>query len=511
MHNHSPLNIYFTSIYKGEFFVEQSFEIYEHMKARTNGEIYFGIVGPVRTGKSTFIKRFMDLFVLPNIENETDRKQALDEMPQSAGGTTVMTTEPKFIPKEAVTIHINEDVSFKVRLVDCVGFMVDGATGHLENEKERNVKTPWFDYDIPFSKAAEIGTQKVIHDHSTVGIVVTTDGSFGSIKREDYEAAEEKTIAELKALHKPFIVILNSLYPYSKETRELEQRLNEKYQVKVISMNCDQLRKEDISRMMEGLLLEFPLLEIQFQLPKWVEMMEENHPLKEAMVRVGMEMVHSMNMMRDVYDYDYGEKEYIQQIKLDHIDLSTGTAYIIIKLDDKYYYELLSQMLDMKIESEFDFIRLLKNLAKNRGEYDKVSDALCDVQIKGYGTVAPTKEQITLDKPEIIRHGNKFGVKIKAVAPSIHFIKANVTTEIAPIVGSEEQAKDLISYMEADSKDNPEAIWDVNIFGKTIEQLVEEGIRTKTSKMKEESQLKLQDTMEKIVYEGNGGLICIII
>lgn len=325
MHNHSPLNIYFTSIYKGEFFVEQSFEIYEHMKARTNGEIYFGIVGPVRTGKSTFIKRFMDLFVLPNIENETDRKQALDEMPQSAGGTTVMTTEPKFIPKEAVTIHINEDVSFKVRLVDCVGFMVDGATGHLENEKERNVKTPWFDYDIPFSKAAEIGTQKVIHDHSTVGIVVTTDGSFGSIKREDYEAAEEKTIAELKALHKPFIVILNSLYPYSKETRELEQRLNEKYQVKVISMNCDQLRKEDISRMMEGLLLEFPLLEIQFQLPKWVEMMEENHPLKEAMVRVGMEMVHSMNMMRDVYDYDYGEQEYIQQIKLDHIDLSTGT------------------------------------------------------------------------------------------------------------------------------------------------------------------------------------------
>ena len=276
-------------------------------------------------------------------------------------------------------------------------------------------------------------------------------------------------------------------------------------------MNCDQLRKEDISRMMEGLLLEFPLLEIQFQLPKWVEMMEENHPLKEAMVRVGMEMVHSMNMMRDVYDYDYGEKEYIQQIKLDHIDLSTGTAYIIIKLDDKYYYELLSQMLDMKIESEFDFIRLLKNLAKNRGEYDKVSDALCDVQIKGYGTVAPTKEQITLDKPEIIRHGNKFGVKIKAVAPSIHFIKANVTTEIAPIVGSEEQAKDLISYMEADSKDNPEAIWDVNIFGKTIEQLVEEGIRTKTSKMKEESQLKLQDTMEKIVNEGNGGLICIII
>ena len=317
-------------------------------------------------------------------------------------------------------------------------------------------------------------------------------------------------IAELKALHKPFIVILNSLYPYSKETRELEQRLNEKYQVKVISMNCDQLRKEDISRMMEGLLLEFPLLEIQFQLPKWVEMMEENHPLKEAMVRVGMEMVHSMNMMRDVYDYDYGEKEYIQQIKLDHIDLSTGTAYIIIKLDDKYYYELLSQMLDMKIESEFDFIRLLKNLAKNRGEYDKVSDALCDVQIKGYGTVAPTKEQITLDKPEIIRHGNKFGVKIKAVAPSIHFIKANVTTEIAPIVGSEEQARDLIQYINSSSKEE-EGIWDINIFGKSVEQLVAEGIQSKLSQIGEESQVKLQDTMQKIVNDSTGGMICIII
>lgn len=306
-------------------------------------------------------------------------------------------------------------------------------------------------------------------------------------------------------------MILNSLHPYSKETKELEQQLHEKYQVKVISMNCDQLRKEDIYRMMEGLLLEFPLMEIQFQLPKWVEMIEESHPLKEALIQVGMEMIHSFNMMRDVYEYDYAEKEYIQQMKLDHIDLSNGTAYVVIKLDDKYYYELLSQMLDLKIESEFDFIHLLKNLAKNRSEYEKVSGALCDVQIKGYGTVTPTKDQITLEQPEIIRHGNKFGVKIKAVAPSIHFIKANVTTEIAPIVGSEEQAKDLISYMEADSKENPEAIWGVNIFGKTIEQLVEEGIRNKTSKMKEESQVKLQDTMEKIVNEGNGGLICIII
>lgn len=491
--------------------MEHSFEVYEHMKVRTNGEIYFGVVGPVRTGKSTFIKRFMDLFVLPNIENEIDRKQALDEMPQSAGGTTVMTTEPKFVPKEAVTIHIKDDISFKVRLVDCVGFMVNGATGHIENEQERNVKTPWFDYDIPFSKAAEIGTKKVIHDHSTVGIVVTSDGSIGTIKREDYEPAEEKTINELKDLHKPFIVILNSIYPYSKETKELEQQLTEKYKVKVIAMNCDQLRKEDIYRIMEGLLLEFPLLEIQFQIPKWTEMMEESHPLKEAMIQVGMEMIHSLSMMRDLYEYDYMSKDYIQQIKLDHIDLSTGTAYVNIRLDEKYYYELLSQMLDMKIESEFDFIQLLKNLAQNRNEYNKVSEALYDVQMKGYGTVTPTKDQISLEKPEIIRHGNKFGVKIKATAPSIHFIKANVTTEIAPIVGSEEQAKDLISYMEADAKINPEAIWGVNIFGKTIEQLVEEGIKNKTSKMKEESQIKLQDTMEKIVNEGNGGLICIII
>ncbi|MGN0436689.1 MAG: stage IV sporulation protein A [Wujia sp.] len=485
-------------------------DIYKDIETRTNGEIYIGVVGPVRTGKSTFIKRFMELLVLPAIKDDYSKARALDELPQSAAGRTVMTTEPKFIPKEATTVVLPEGASFKVRMIDCVGYMVNGAEGHEEDGKERLVKTPWYDYDIPFTKAASIGTKKVIYDHSTVGIVITCDGTVTDIDRDAYIEPELKTIEELKSIGKPFVILLNSRKPASPETINLAHEMQEQYGKAVIPINCDQLKMADINNIFEKLLLDFPVSAVNFSIPKWIEAMDNSSEMKSCIIDVAKGIFGGIAHMKDAKIGDIMDNEYIESIELNNIDLATGNINIIIKPYDKYYYKMISDMLGTRVNNEYDFIKEIRNMADTKKQCEKVSTALLQAFKTGYGSVTPEQNEIKLDAPELIKSGNKYGVKIKACAPSIHLIKANITTEIAPIVGSEDQAKDLIKYINSDGVSS-DSIWGVNIFGKTIKQLVEDGLRVKINKINQESQQKLQDTMEKIVNDSNGGMVCIII
>lgn len=489
----------------------ESFQLYKDMKARTNGEIYIGVVGPVRTGKSTFIKRFMDLLVLPNMADEHAKERTKDELPQSASGTTIMTTEPKFVPKEAAEIRLAEDVDVKVRLIDCVGFMVEGASGHTENDAERQVKTPWFEYEIPFTKAASIGTQKVIHDHSTIGIVVTTDGSIGNLPRENYVAAEEKTIQELRSIGKPFVMLLNCKKPYTEEAKLLKEELEEKYQTSVLCVNCEQMKEEDVHNIMRQVLFEFPISEVEFFIPKWVEMLSREHAIKQDLLRTVREL---MTGLKDIRSAASGtpkvDSEYIEKVQIDKIEMDSGKVRIQIRFDQKFYYEVLSELIGTKIQGEYELVSVMKELAAMKTEYTQIKDAFADVKMKGYGVVSPKREEIRLESPVIIKQGNKFGVKIRSEAPSIHMIRANIETEIAPIVGSEQQAQDLVNYIKAESE-TEDGVWSTNIFGKSVEELVMDGMRGKMSMINDESQLKLQDTMQKIVNESTGGLVCIII
>lgn len=487
------------------------FNVYKDMKARTNGEIYIGVVGPVRTGKSTFIKRFMNLMVLPNIEDENQRNRANDELPQSSSGKTIMTTEPKFVPNEAVSIQVEDEIDLNVRLIDCVGYMVDGAAGHMEGEEERLVKTPWFDHEIPFTKAAAIGTKKVITEHSTIGVVVTCDGSFGEIEAKQYEKPEMETIQQLKALKKPFVVLLNTVHPYSEETKKLARQKEEQYQAKILPMNLEQLKKEDVYLILKSVLMEFPISSIGFYVPRWTETLSKDHPLKKELLETARKIIESKSTMNDIYEKDETNHGYIKNWKLDTVAMDTGAVTVQVKVDDSYYYEFLSDTIGFQIRNEYEFIKIMRELAQKKKEYEEVGEALGAVKQRGYGVVTPTKDDITLEEPRIVKHGNKYGVKIKASAPSIHMIRANISTEIAPIVGEEYQAKDLMDYIEKGSGEPGESMWDVNIFGKTLEQLVGDGMQSKALKMTEESQQKLQDTMEKIVNESNGGLVCIII
>ena len=488
-----------------------TYDLYKDIQHRTGGEIYLGVVGPVRTGKSTFIKRFMNLLVLPYMEDEHEKERAQDEMPQSAGGKTITTTEPKFIPKEAAHVKLGADIDVKVRLIDCVGYMVEGATGHMEKEEERMVKTPWSVEEIPFTKAAEIGTRKVIRDHSTIGIVVTCDGSFGELPRESFLEAEERTIKELQALGKPYVVLLNSQKPYAEETRALADEISEKYQVTVMPINCEQLKKEDINHIMENILYEFPLTMIEFYMPKWVEMLPCDHKMKKDIISQLKLLMGNLNHIRDITtDRFLVESEYVKKCKLDGVDMSDGSVRIILDVDDAYYYEMLSELVGESIGSEYQLLATLREMAKMKREYVKVLHALEAVRYKGYGVVMPDRQEIVLETPELIKQGNKFGVKIKAESPSIHMIKASIETEISPIVGTEEQARDLIQYI-SDTGTSEEGIWETNIFGKTVEQLFNDGITGKISMINEESQVKLQETMQKIVNDSNGGMVCIII
>lgn len=486
--------------------------IYKDIQIRTGGEIYIGVVGPVRTGKSTFIKRFMDLMVIPNMEDVHSRERAVDELPQSAAGKTIMTTEPKFIPKEAAEITFSEDTKASVRLIDCVGYMVDGAAGHIENEQERMVKTPWFEEEIPFTQAAELGTRKVITDHSTIGIVITTDGSFGEIPRENYQAPEERTIHELKSLGKPFIVLLNSNRPYSEDTQSLADTLSDRYDVTVLPVNCQQLKKEDIHQIMVQMLSAFPVSRVNFYLPKWIEMLSGKHWLKLELLSQVKEILNKLTLIKDVRaEFLETQSPYIRRFKLDKINLENGNVDINVEFDDQYYYQILSDVVGTSIEGEYQLFSILRELAEKKKEYEKVGSALNEVRQRSYGVVTPSLTEIKLEEPEIIKHGNRYGVKIKALAPSIHMISADIETEIAPIVGSKEQAEDLIQYIAANGREDKNGIWETNIFGKSIRELVEDGIQNKVHKLTDDSQLKLQEAIQKVVNDSNGGLVCIII
>lgn len=487
-----------------------TYNIYKDIQARTRGEIYIGVVGPVRTGKSTFVRRFMELAALPNME-ENQQKEVRDQLPLSGSGKLITTVEPKFIPKEAAKIQIAEGLEAKIRLIDCVGYMVPEAAGNIEEGKERMVKTPWYAQEIPFHQAAETGTKKVIEEHSNIGLVVTCDGSFGEIPRKNYIESEEKTVAQLKRAGKPFLILLNSQKPYKEETLELAEELKKKYQAGVISVNCEQLRNDDVTRILERVLYEFPIVQMEFYIPKWVEMLSSEHYLKEELISCVQQMMQTMHYIKDVTkDRLKFESQYVKGLFLETLDLSSGKIKIRIDMDDSWYYAILSEMTGVDISDEYELIHMMQELSKMRGEYLKVKDAIESVQAKGYGVVTPDKTEIRLEEPIIIKQGNKYGVKIKSISPSIHLIRANIETEIAPIVGSEEQAKDLIAYIKSNNS-GEESIWQTNIFGKSIGQLVEDGIHRKLIQISDESQVKLQDTMQKIVNDSKGGLVCIII
>lgn len=489
----------------------EALQLYKDIEARTNGEIYLGVVGPVRTGKSTFIKRFMDVLVLPHMSDEHGRERTRDELPQSASGKTIMTTEPKFVPKEAAEIQLSEDTTIKIRLIDCVGYMVDGVKGHLEGEEERQVKTPWFEQEIPFTKAAAIGTRKVIHDHATIGIVVTTDGSIGEIPRENYRLAEEKTLKELQNIGKPFIVLVNSQKPYSEEANKTVQEIEDAYGVKALPVNCEQLKEEDIYKILEAVLFEFPVSEVQFYTAKWVEMLSRTHKIKQDLMMHIQKLLREIKQIKDVRtNLQAPQSEYIDGWDIEKIGMDNGCVKIRVQIGEQYYYEMLSELTGVEISGQYELIAAMKHLSEVQKEYEEVKDAFAAVKQKGYGVVCPEKNDIRLEAPMIIKQGNKYGVKIHSEAPSIHLIRANIETEIAPIVGNEQQAQDLITYIQ-DMGEKDGGIWNTNIFGKSVEELVIDGMKNKLAMINEESQGKLQDTMQKIVNDSNGGMVCIII
>ena len=488
-------------------------KLYQDIAKRTDGDIYVGVVGPVRTGKSTFIKNFMDLLVIPNIDNEFKKERAKDELPQSAGGKTIMTTEPKFVPNEAIEITLDNNLKFKTRLVDCVGYLVDNAIGYLEDDMPRMVKTPWSEDEIPFEKAAEIGTKKVIEEHSTIGILVTTDGTITDIPRQDYIKAEERVVSELKNLNKPFVILLNSYEPNSAETQNLANKLSEKYNTSVIPINCAELSIEDINNIFSKVLYEFPAQRIAIKFPKWIDGLDFNHPLKSELMAEIKDAFNDANVLKDISNCSQkiSKTEIIENTIVQDIQLGSGIVNIKIELKDELFYKILSEMTGVEIENEGDLFGIISELSTTKKRYDKISYALDEVERKGYGIVTPSIDELELEEPEMVKQGSRFGVKLKATAPSIHMIKTNVTTEVSPIVGSEKQSEELVNYLLSEFESDPKKIWESNIFGKSLHSLENEGLQTKLSKMPEDAQIKLQETLERIVNEGSGGLICIIL
>lgn len=493
----------------------KNLDIYKDISTRTNGDIYIGVVGPVRTGKSTFIKNFMEDFVIPNIDNEYKKDRAQDELPQSAAGKTIMTTEPKFVPNESVEITLDNNIKMKTRLVDCVGYLVDSAVGHMEDDMPRMVKTPWSDEEMPFSKAAEIGTHKVIQDHSTIGIVVTTDGSITDIDRADYIPAESRVINELKSINKPFVVILNSVHPESEETRTLASELSDKYDASVIPLDVASMNQNDVTTVFERVLDEFPVTEIGFKLPEWFTILEIDHWLKQDIINIvknSFSKDYSLREINDLIEKIKNENTTMfENIVIDNATLENGSIKIKMNINPSMFYKVLSEISNFDISSDGDIFALLKDFAKTKQEYDKIAMALEEVRIKGYGIVTPQIDELTLEEPEIVKQGNKYGVKLKASAPSIHMIRADIETEVSPIVGSEKQSEDLVKYLLSEFENDPKAIWQSNIFGKSLHELVNEGLHNKLYRMPDEAQMKLQETLQKIINEGSGGLICIIL
>jgi stage IV sporulation protein A len=489
-------------------------DIYKDISLRTNGDIYIGVVGPVRTGKSTFIKNFMEKFVIPNIENEYKQDRAKDELPQSAAGKTIMTTEPKFIPNESVEIKLDGNVSMKTRLVDCVGYLVDSAVGHMENNMPRMVRTPWSDEEIPFVNAAEIGTKKVINDHSTIGLVITTDGSITDIPRNDYIDAEKRVIKELKDINKPFVVLLNSTHPEEEETIELAHELSRQYDVSVKPIDIASMDQNDLKDVFSRVLDEFLVTEIGFKLPEWFSILDIDHWLKQEIIEVvrnSFDKSYSLREINGLLENINEENEIFERLSVDNAKMEDGTIKIKMEINKDMFFKVLTEMSNFEIRSDGDIFTLLKDFSKTKLEYDKIAIALEEVRIKGYGIVTPRMDELKLEEPEIVKQGNKYGVKLKASAPSIHMIRADIETEVSPIVGSERQSEDLIKYLLSEFETDPKKIWESNIFGKSLHELVNEGLHNKLYRMPDEAQMKLQETLQRIINEGSGGLICIIL
>ena len=489
------------------------YSIYKDISERTGGDIYIGVVGPVRSGKSTFIKRFMESLVLPNIEEGYSKERARDEMPQSAAGKTVMTTEPKFIPDEAVKISVDGVSSMKVKMIDCVGYIIPEALGAVENGQARMVRTPWSESPMPFVEAAEMGTQKVIREHSTIGMLVTTDGSIGDIKRESYVEAEERIVGELKELGKPFAVILNSANPTKDSAVSLAYELEEKYGVPVALVSCMDLDSEDIRHILELVLFEFPVSEIRINMPEWVYSLGDDHAIKTNILSSIEKCVSRINKAGDIKDsfYDLDGNEYIKAFRVDNIDLGNGSASISIDMADGLYWSVISQLTGFELSGDGELIELLSSLASMKSKYERVEQALADAESGGYGIVMPSITDLKLNEPEIVKQSGGYGVKLSASAQSIHMIRANIETEISPIVGTEAQSEELVKGMLRSFEDDPRSIWESNMFGKTLYELVNEGLHTKLEHMPDASRKKLSETLEKIINEGSGGLICIIL
>ncbi len=488
-------------------------DIYSDIAERTGGDIYIGVVGPVRTGKSTFIKRFMETLVIPNIRSEYMRERAVDELPQSAAGKTIMTTEPKFIPEEAVEVSVGGGAAFNVRLIDCVGYIVPSSLGYIENEQPRMVMTSWFDEEIPFNMAAEIGTQKVITDHSTIGLVITTDGSVTDIPREEYEECEERVIRELKELGKPFVVILNTVAPDSAETKALAERLTDKYDAKVIPVNCLELDDADIRSIISEILFSFPVREINIRTAGWINSLEKGHWLKTEILDCIRNAAKDVKLVREAASAAeaMGECPDVVKAEVTAIDLGTGSVTITADLESSLFYRILGEATGIEIESESDLMPLLLELSDIRRKYSRIQPALEEVEATGYGIVMPEMEELTLEEPKIIRQGGKYGVKLKASAPSIHLMKANINTTVSPIVGTERQSEELVMYLLDGFENDPAKIWESNIFGKSLHELVNEGLHSKLCKMPTDARMKLQETLERVINDGCSGLICFIL
>lgn len=487
--------------------------IYRDIAERTGGDIYIGIVGPVRTGKSTFIKQFMDKLVLPNINEEYQRERANDELPQSSSGRTIMTTEPKFIPEKGVEINIDNASNMNVRLIDCVGYIVPSALGYIEGDQPRMVMTPWYDEPIPFNMAAEMGTRKVITEHSTIGLVITTDGSISDIPRSEYEEAEERVISELKGIEKPFVVLLNCMYPESEDAHKKAEELCDKYSVPVIPVNCLELEESDIKNILSRILFEFPIKQLRIDYPKWINTLSLEHWLRENIVCDIKKAAECIKRVKDVYCFEsaFMENENVDKVVLSNINLGQGCADIKIEIKKQLFYKIIAETTGLIINDEEELMENICELADMKTKYMKVKDAMEEVEATGYGIIMPDIEELTLEEPEIMKQGGRYGVRLRASAPSIHMMKADITTEVNPIVGSERQSEDLVMYLLSEFEENPVKIWDSNIFGKSLHELVNEGLHTKLSRMPTDARMRIQETIERVINEGCNGLVCIIL
>ena len=491
----------------------ENYGLYEDIAKRTGGDIYVGVVGPVRCGKSTFITQFMQNLVVPNIEDKNTKQRTIDELPQSADGKTIMTTQPRFVPSKAAAIRVDDKVDMNVRMIDCVGYLIDGALGHEENQKERLVKTPWSDEEIPFEKAAELGTKKVIDEHSTIGIVLTTDGSITDIPRSSYVKAEERVVSELAAQNKPFVVVLNTKLPKSDDAKKLAKSLEAKYGVPVMPMDVLKLNQNNIDEIFEKILLEFPIKSLKIKMPKWMQALSFNHPIISNVVEEVKKFGENANKIGqiDKTNVAFLESDDFEPVVVSSIKMGEGKVYFEVTPKPGLFYRVLSEQCDTEITDDFHLISYVKQLAHAKTEYDKIKLALADVKEKGYGVVMPNVEDMTLEDPEIVKQGNKFGVKLKASAPSLHIMSVDIETEVNPIVGSQAQSEEMVKYMMSEFEQNPKAIWETNMFGKSLSSLVKEGIDSKITLMPVEAQRKMRKTLGRIINEGKGGIICILL